>query len=200
MPTRRTLLAALAALTSPVTLALPAFARPMRYALAPDAARVGFIYVVSGGEQTGQMPITRADVIIDPVDMSASTVDVVLNPAGVRTGFFFATEALKSQSMLDTNQFPDIRFTSTEVQLSPSGRLSDGATLIGDLTVRDVTRTVTLEAALFRPRGTAPDDLSVLTIMLKGAISRSAFGASGYGDLVDDTVRLDIEATIRAMG
>lgn len=200
MLSRRTLIASLATLASPVTLALPASARPMRYALDPDAARVGFIYTVSGGEQTGQMPITRADVIIDPVDMAASTVDVVLNPARVRTGFFFATEALKSQSMLDTDQFPDIRFTSTEVQLSSSGRLSDGATLIGDLTVRDITRTVTLEAALFRPRGTAADDLSVLTIILSGAISRSAFGASGYRDLVADTVKLDVEATIRAMG
>lgn len=200
MLSRRTFISSLAAFASPVSLAQPAVARAVRYALDVDAAHVGFTYTLGGGAQTGQMPITRADVVVNPADLAASTVNVVLNPARVRTGFFFATEALKGPSMLHTDQFPDIRFTSTQVQLAPSGRLSDGATLVGDLTVRDITRSVSLDAALFRPRGSAPDDLSVLTILLSTEISRSAFGATGFGDIVEDVVGLDIEATIRTAG
>ena len=182
----------------PALAATPCFAQPVRYELDAEASRVGFLYTVNGGEQTGQMPITRADVVIDPLDLADSTVDVVLNPAQVRTGFFFATEALKSQALLYTAEFPEIRFTSTDVKLAPSGLLSDGATLTGDLTLRGITRSVTLTASLFRPRGSAPDDLSVLTIALRGGISRSTFGANGFADIVDDAVGLDIVATIRA--
>ena len=51
-----------------------------------------------------------------------------------------------------------------------------------------------------RPPGTAPDDLSVLTIELSGEMSRTAFGATGYPELVADRVGLDIRAVIRAVG
>ena len=179
--------------------ATAARARPTKYVLDPAASRVGFTYQLSGALQTGEMPITRADLVIDPNNLGASTVDVIVNPAGARTGFFFATEALKSVTVLNTKSFPDIRFVSTAVRLAPSGRLSDGAALVGDLTVRDVTRSVTLNAALFRPPGSAPDDLSQLTIQLTGEISRSEFGATGYADIVADPVGLDIVAAIKAV-
>ena len=68
-----------------------------------------------------------------------------------------------------------------------------------DLTVRDVTRSVRLDAQLFRPPGTAPDDLRLLTIELSGSMSRSSFGATGYPELVSDTVGIDIRAVIRAV-
>lgn len=63
--------------------------------------------------------------------------------------------------------------------------------------MRGVTRPVIFEAELFRPPGSAADDLSQLSMQLKGRISRSAFGAAGFGDLVADTVGLNITAVIR---
>ncbi len=192
MITRRSVLFALAAL------ATPAFARPTKYVLDAEASRVGFTYRLSGAEQSGEMPITQADLLIDPTNLEASTAEVTVNPARVRTGFFFVTEALKSAGVLNTDAYPDITFRSTDVTLAPSGRLSDGAALTGDLTVRGITHPVTLTADLFRPPGTAPDDLSVLTITLTGQLSRSLYGATGYAGIVDDSVGLDITAQIRA--
>lgn len=193
MITRRDFTLSLAAL------ATPGFARARPYQLDAEASRVGFTYRLAGAPQRGEMPITRADLSVNPSDLGASTADVIVNPARASTGLFFATDALKSASVLDTDRFPDIRFTSTAVRLAPSGRLSDGAALIGDLTVRDITREISLEVSLFRPPGSDPDDLSVLTITLSGALSRAAFGATGYADIVADTVGLEIAATIRAM-
>ena len=193
MLTRRSLIAGLAALAS------PAFAAPRRYELDVEKSRVGFTYILSNALQQGQMPISRADLRIDPFNLGDSTADVIVNPDGARTGFFFATEALKSASVLNTAQFPEIHFVSRAVRLAPTGRLSDGAALVGDLTVRGVTRPITLKAQLFRPPGSAPDDLSALTITLKGQISRSAFGATGFAYIVADTVGLDITAAIRAI-
>lgn len=193
MFTRRALLLTVAAL------ATPALARPQTYVLDPDASSVGFSFRISGALQQGSMPITRADLVVDPTDLAASTADVIVNPARARTGFFFATDALKSKSVLNTADYPDIRFVSRRVTLAPSGRLSDGATLSGDLTIRGITQDITLDAALFRAAGSAPDDLRELSIRLSGEISRARFGATGYAQLVDDTVTLNIAATIRAV-
>jgi polyisoprenoid-binding protein YceI len=127
-------------------------------------------------------------------------VDVEVHASGARTGLFLATEALKSAEVLDTNRFPLIRFASTSVQLSQSGRLSDGARITGDLTIRGATRPVSLEAQILRPPGTAADDLRRLTESLRGGLSRSAWGITGYPGLVDDRISLDIRAVIRAAG
>lgn len=179
--------------------ALPLQAAPQTYMLNGADSSIGFRFVISGVPQTGTMPVARADLRIDPNDLGSSQVAVDVSADQARTGMFVATEALKSPGVLDTARFPLIRFTSRVVQLAPDGRLSNGARITGDLTLRDVTQPVTLDAQLFRPPGTAPDDLRHLTVELTGSVSRSAFGASAYAGLVDDTVGLDIRAVIVAV-
>jgi polyisoprenoid-binding protein YceI len=115
-----------------------------------------------------------------------------------RTDLILAAGALRGRSMLDAGTYPRLRFASTAVRPSPSGRLSDGARIEGRLTIRDVTRDITLDATLTRAAGTAPDDLRELTIRLSGHVSRAAFGVTGYPDVVGDIVTLDIVATLLA--
>ena len=55
---------------------------------------------------------------------------------------------------------------------------------------------MTLAASIYRQQGSADGDLSHLTIRLTGAVQRSAFGATGWNDMVGDEVRLDILARI----
>jgi polyisoprenoid-binding protein YceI len=74
--------------------------------------------------------------------------------------------------------------------------MGDGAQIEGDFTVRGVTRPSTLFAQFYRQQGTVEGDRERLSIYLTGSISRSAFGASGYADMVDDTVELRILARI----
>ena len=101
------------------------------------------------------------------------------------------------QTVLNAKSHPTIRFVSTDVQLGPSGRISDGARITGDLTVRGVTRPVDPGCEpLSSPRNSASDDLDQLSIGLTGALNRHDFGASGYPDLVAETVGLDIHAEI----
>lgn len=176
----------------------PARAARRDYRLDPAASTVGFFFSINGVPQKGTMPVTAAKISVDPDNLAASRVDVTLSVAKARTGLMLATDALKSPEILDAARYPTVRFVSTSVRLGADGRISGGASLAGRLTIRDVTRPVTFSADLYRPKGSAPDDLSRLTVRLSGAISRSAFGASGYAGLVDDTVTLDITAAIRA--
>lgn len=181
--------------------ALPAMlmAAPTRYSLEAKTSQVGFSFTLGGTQQNGTMPVSKAVILVDPDNLRASRVDISVDVAGTRTPLPFARNALIGPEVLDAARYPTIRFVSTKVQLSADGRLSGGARITGKLTMHGVTRLVTLEAGLFRAPGSAPDDLSKLTVQLKGRISRSAFGATGYKDLVADEVGLNIVAEIRAI-
>ncbi|WP_372574594.1 YceI family protein [Ruegeria jejuensis] len=184
--------------TGAVSLAAPALgAEPQPYLLDKAASKVGFIFTLGGNAQRGTMPVTSADIQIDTADLAASSVDVSVDAAGARTNLFFAAQAMKSPEVLDAKAYPTIRFVSKQVTLGASGRLSDGAKLHGDLTLRGVTKPVDFEAFLYRKPGSEPSDLDELSIQLRGQISRSAFGATGYPDLVPDPIVLDIYALIR---
>lgn len=181
-----------ALLMLPVTLA----AAPVAYALQTDRSEVGFIYTLSGNENRGSMPVASAAITIDFDAFTASNVDVSVDVRGARTGLIFATEALKASSVLDARNHPTIRFRSTAIRPNDLRNLSAGGKIDGLLTMRGVTRPVTLDAALFRQQGTAAGDLSQLSFRISGAISRSAFGADGYSDLVNDQILLDIAARV----
>ncbi len=186
-----------AALATPA-LSLPARAAPRPYTIASGSAQIEFLFDLNGFTQRGTAPLSRADLRIDPDKLTASTADVRADISRAQTGLIFATQAMKSESVLHTDTFREARFRSTRVILGRDGRISDGAALEGQLTLRGVTKPIRLEASLFRPKGSAAGDLSVLDIRLRGAISRAAFGAVGYPKLVTDRVGLDIRARIEA--
>lgn len=172
---------------------LAAVAAPQAYSLDPGASKVQFVYTLSGKADTGTMPITRADLVLDFDEVSHSKAQVTLNAAGAQTGYFFATDALKSASVLNTAQFPNITFVSRKV-IAQKG----GARIEGDVTVRGVTRPMVLDAQIYRREGSDQGDVSRLTVLLTGQINRADFGATGYPDLVADAVKLKITARLKA--
>lgn len=166
-------------------------AAPQAYRLDTARSIVGFSYDFEGSPNQGKMPVKSADITLDLENLPASRVRVTLDAAAARAGFLFATQAMKDAKVLNTRAFPEITFRSTSI----TGDLT-AAKVQGNLTVRGVTRPVTLTAGLYRQRGTAPDDRRNLAVLLTGQISRSAFGATGYAGMVGDTISLRILAQI----
>lgn len=175
-----------------VAFALPAGAEPRAYMLETDESRVEFGYTLMGNPGTGTMPVRRADLVIDFNALDRSSARVTLDAAAARTGAVFVTEALKGGSVLDTDTHPAVTFVSRSF-----AKAGDGARIAGDVTIRGVTRPLTLEAEIYRRRGSEPGDLSRLTVLLTGAIDRRDFGASGFPDMVAPEVRLRIVARLR---
>lgn len=169
-----------------------AWAAPARYSLDSQGSEVRFTYTLGGVDGAGTMPVSTADIVLDFDNASASRTAVTLNPGAAKTSAGLITSTLKSKDVLNTDQYPEIQFVSRSVTAKPGG-----AVVTGDVTVRGVTRPLTLQATIYRPEGSAPGDRSRLTVRLTGAINRHDFGASGYPDLVDDTVTLDIRARLR---
>lgn len=199
IPRRHFLALGLAAFAQPL-LTQATFASPTPYKLGRNGARITYTFTLNGNPVKGTVPVNRADLVIDPDNLAASTADVTADVRRARTGLIFATEALKSKGVLDASGFPQARFRSTKVILGPGGRISNGAALEGQLTLRGVTRPVRFAANLYRAPGSAADDLSTLTVALKGRVNRRDFGATGYADLVEDSVGIDIDAEISTAG
>ncbi len=175
---------------------LAGLAAPASYNLQSDRSEVGFVYTLSGAQNRGSMPVRAAQITIDLDQFSNSSADVTVDVTRARTGLIFATEALKAGSVLNASAHPTIRFQSTAIRPDNPRNLSAGGKIDGLLTIRGVTRPVTLNAAVFRQQGTADGDLSQLSFRISGAVRRSDFGATGYSDLVNDVIQLDIAARV----
>lgn len=175
-----------------VGLAPPALAAPAGYVLEPEKSTVGFETDFGPDRITGSMPVLKADLSLDFAVPANSTVDVTLDVAHAEASFPFATQAMRGPKVLDAAANPTIRFVSTRVR--PNG---DGAEVDGRITIRGVTRPVTLDARIYQQKGSAAGDLSHMTLRLTGTVQRSDFGAVGWSDMVGNEVRLDILARVK---
>ncbi len=183
-----TLNAALAVLVIGCT---PALGRPVRYALDAAQSIVAFETDFGPDKISGDMPVDTAELMLDFDKVANSQIDVRLGAAAASASFPFAAQALKGPKVLDTGNHPDIHFESTAIKPT-----KDGAAVQGNLTIRGVTRPVTLDAIIWRQKGTEAGDLSRLTLRLTGRVNRSDYGATGWADMVGDEVRIIITARI----
>lgn len=172
-------------------LSAQATAAPEAWHLDAANSSVGFRYDFAEGDNSGTMPVAAADIRLDPRDITTSEVAVTLDASGAKAGFFLATQAMRGPLVLDTARHPSITFRSTRI----TGTVQ-AARIEGLLTVRGITRPVTLDAAIYRQRDTDPATLDQAMVLLTGEIDRHAYGASGYPDLVGPVITLRIVARI----
>ena len=88
----------------------------------------------------GRFPHVSGTITIDE-DPTRSHVEADIEVASLETGDAQRDTHLRSADFFDADQFPTMTFRSTKVEAGTSGTWN----LTGDLTVRDVTRPVTLE-------------------------------------------------------
>ncbi len=82
---------------------------------------------------------------IDPDRPESASVQVTIVTASIRTNNETRDNDVRSANFLDTEQFPEITFTSTSVR--PAG--PDRYTLTGDLTIKGITHPVSLEVTKY---------------------------------------------------
>ncbi|MEJ2001299.1 MAG: YceI family protein [Maritimibacter sp.] len=173
--------------------AMPAQAGPRAYNWQSEGSTVGFVLDFGEDEVSGNMPVAQADLQLDFATPSRSAVHVTVDASQAQSSIPFVVEALKGPGVLDTANTPMLSFESRKTTETGRGQ----ARIDGDITVRGVTRPISLNAQLYRPEGSERGDLSNLTIVLTGALSRADFGATGWSDMVGDEVRLTIRAHIQ---
>ena len=144
----------------------------------------------------GRFKEATAKVNLDDADLTHSQVSVEINTASVDTGEQKRDEHLKGPDFFDVKKFPKLIFKSTKIAKSGAAYK-----LTGDLTIRDITKSVTLDATISAPVKT-PWGNQARAAKLTGKIKRSDFGLKwnkaleAGGVLVGEDVTIDVKAEV----
>ncbi len=142
----------------------------------------------------GRFATFGGTVAYDATDPTATAVDVSIDVASIDTRQEQRDAHLRSPDFFDVATWPTIHFVSRRVERAGS----DEYRLVGDLTIRDVTREVTLDVAA-EGSGKNPWGQEVVAFSAKGKIDRTAFGLTWNqaletgGILVGNEIRIGIE-------
>jgi polyisoprenoid-binding protein YceI len=142
----------------------------------------------------GRFPLASGSITIAPNPLDSS-VEATIDVANVDSGDAARNEHLRSADFFDSADHPTATFRSTKVEAEGDGTYR----LLGDLTIKDVTRPVTLEleylGTISSPWGDQRAGFSATT-----EVSRKDWGLEwnvvleGGGVVVSDKVRLQIDA------
>jgi polyisoprenoid-binding protein YceI len=130
---------------------------------------------------------------VDPADPARSAIDVTINTASIDTREAQRDAHLRSADFFDVERFPTLRFRSTRVSGGP-----DQLRVTGDLTIRDVTREVTLDVTA-EGQGKDPWGGERAGYSAKGTINRKDFGLTwnqlleAGGVAVGDEIKISID-------
>lgn len=126
-----------------------------------------------------------------------SSVDVEIDAATINTQMPMRDDHLRSPDFLDIERFPRLRFRSISVRRTEGNRLR----IEGELTIRDVTRPVVLDAEYIGP---APGTDPRVAFSARTRIDREEFGITwnqaleAGGVLVGPTVDIEIDVALVA--
>lgn len=135
-------------------------------------------------------------VVYDSADPTRSKLDVTIDANSIRTDYPFPEREnfdsvlATGEGWLNARAHPQIKFVSRSITRTgpKTGRIT------GDLTLKGVTRPVTLDAtfngAIEHPMLKKP----VMGVSAKGSFKRSDFGIAQYVPMVGDDITVEIEA------
>ena len=205
---RRTLLAALTASLAlsaapvlaqqdapPAPSADPTQVRPGAYVLDPAHGKITWSLNHLGfSTYYGQITDVEAKATLNPKEPGKSRVTVTVRTDSVNGLNDRLNQHVKTPDFFDTAKFPTATFTTTSVEpTSPTT-----ARILGDLTLKGVTKPIAIDAT-FNQAGIAPTDKKY-TVGFDGrtVIKRSDFGINAFLPILGDEVTLRLEGEFKA--
>lgn len=134
---------------------------------------------------------------IDEANPQASTVDVSFDVASLATGDEKRDGHLRSADFFDAEKYPTMTFKSKRIEFAAPGKL-DSFKIIGDLSIKDVTREVVLDVSN-EGKGKSPWGTTVWGFNAHTSVNRKDFNLlwnvalETGGWLVGDQVKINIE-------
>ncbi|WP_439471553.1 YceI family protein [Brevundimonas sp.] len=140
---------------------------------------------------TGQFVNVQAELSLNPSNPSASTLTATIPLTDVMTGSNGLDGHLQSPDFFDTANHPTATFVSRSVTIDADD--ANEATVVGDLTLRGVTKPVTIEVE-FNQAGPSMGNTYKAGFDGEATIKRSDFGITyGIPMGLGDDVKLHIE-------
>lgn len=141
----------------------------------------------------GRIADVQGTIYTDEKDPKNSSVEAILKGTSIDTRNDQRDQHLRSGDFLNVEQFPEIRFETTRLEGD-----KDSFRLTGDLTIRDVTRPVTLDVE-YGGRTRDPWGGERVGFSATGKIDRREFGLvwnqamETGGVLVGNDIKINIE-------
>jgi polyisoprenoid-binding protein YceI len=178
---------AIAASVLSLALTTAALAAPITFNTEPNHTFVRFAYNHMGfSTQESRFNSTTGTVTYDPVAKTAS-IDMVINTKSVDTGSDLFNEHIQGPDYLDTAQYGTATFKSTSVKFNGDTPVS----IEGNLTVKGVTKPVTLKVTSFK-HGLNMMKKDSIGADAVATIKRSDFNMGKAVPMVGDEVSLEI--------
>lgn len=179
-----------------LALVLPVSARAETWVIDPAHTVSGFtVRHLMISNVTGVFEVTRGTIEYRPGDPGSVKADITVEAKSVNTRIGRRDDDLRSDNFFNTDKFPTLAFRSKRVQ----NVRAEGFDLVGDLTIRDVTREVVLKvdgptAPIKDPQGNRRVGATAST-----TINRKDFGImynrtiEAGGVVVGDEVKINLE-------
>ncbi|MET0790048.1 MAG: YceI family protein [Polyangiaceae bacterium] len=184
---------AIPALFAVLLVASAASADSAEWAIDGSHSHVGFnISHLVVSSVNGRFKDISGKVLLDEADLTKSNVDLTIKVDSIDTDEPKRDEHLKGPDFFDSKKFPLITFHATKI--SKGGK---GYKVTGDLTIRDVKKSVTLDGNLSNAIK-SPWGKQVRGAKFEGKIKRGDFGLKwnkaleAGGVVVGEEVSLDI--------
>ena len=157
-----------------LTLVLALAAEGKTYRVEPVNGTVAFSVMKWGViREEGSFRNFVATIVYDPRDIAASRVAFTIDAKSIDTKNDNRDETLRSEDFLDVRRHPRLTFRSTRVV--PAGK--NVAHVTGDLTIRGVTRQITIPVRLTGMASRKGGDLAAFETSF--VIDRRQFGVDG---------------------
>ncbi|QNU15448.1 YceI family protein [Thermomonas sp. XSG] len=132
--------------------------------------------------------ISDGTLVYDAADVTKSSVQVTMPITGIDSFVDKLDEHLASGDFFDAGKFPNATFKSTSVAAAGTNKL----TVTGDLTIKDITKSVTLDVTLNGAGEHPMLKKQAIGFSATATIKRTDFGVGAYAPNVSDDVQLRI--------
>jgi polyisoprenoid-binding protein YceI len=145
----------------------------------------------------GRLGGVQGTLTMDGAHPGNSTVEAEFGAAGIDTGVEQRDQHLRSADFLDVEKFPSISFRSLRIE-GAKNQTGSSFRVVGDLTIRGVTREVTLDA-VYEGAGRDPWGGDRVSFSATSKIDRRDFGLvwnqalETGGVVVSNDIKLQIE-------
>lgn len=180
-------------------LAIPALSPAATYRIDPAHSSAQFtVRHMMVSNVTGAFTKLSGTVEFDPSNPAQSHIDVAIDAASIDTREPKRDAHLKSADFFDVAGHPTITFRSRKVERAGQGRLR----VVGDLTIRGVTKEAVLDVEGPTPEMRDPQGRFRMGASATSQINRQDFGVSwnrtldAGGVVVSNDVRINIEVEL----
>ena len=174
-----------------------AMAKPVDYTIDPTHTATVFSWNHFGfSTPSANFSDIQGVISVDNAKPTNSSVNVTIPLSSLNTNVKALDEHLKTADFFNAEKYPTITFKSTKVQAISKNKYK----ITGNLTVKDVTKPVVLDAVLNKQGVHPMTKAQSIGFNATTSFDRSAFGIGAYVPNVGDkiTVNITTEASVPA--